>query len=156
MAELYRDFRSLADLCHSTGPIFPLSSNVNAGRIRQYIERYKEEFTDELFLWYTEHGESFPFCAPKDEGLTSNDVDELRCMFELSDQYGSYIDAFFLKHPYPYVSWIHDLGKGRWGSASVTLLSNAERMQDLETRHVRVSYIIPITVPQANAFTRSC
>ncbi|EJD02313.1 uncharacterized protein FOMMEDRAFT_124682 [Fomitiporia mediterranea MF3/22] len=120
LAENYRDFRSLVDLCHSTPPIYPFASNVNAERIKEYIEKYKEEFTDELYLWYVEHG-------------------EVRCLFEQSETYGEYIDAFFIKHPYPNVSWVHDIGKGRWGSASSTLLTQVDRTLDLETRHVMLS-----------------
>ena len=61
LAEEYRDFRSLVDLCNSTPPIYPSSSNVNSGRIQRYIEKYKEEFTDELYLWYIEHGKVYFF-----------------------------------------------------------------------------------------------
>lgn len=58
LAEEYRDFPSLADLCHSAPPIFPLSANKYADRLREYIERYRDEFTDRMCQWYVEHGES--------------------------------------------------------------------------------------------------
>ncbi|KAL5532748.1 hypothetical protein ACEPAF_4522 [Sanghuangporus sanghuang] len=120
LAEKFRDFRSLVDLCHSTPPIYPTSSSVYSGYIKAYIEKYKEEFTDELYLWYIEHA-------------------ELRCIFEQSDVYEEYIDAFFEKHPYPNISWVHDLGKGNWASVSTTLLPQIEQTMDLETRHVMLS-----------------
>ncbi|KAH8116942.1 Non-repetitive/WGA-negative nucleoporin C-terminal-domain-containing protein [Phellopilus nigrolimitatus] len=120
LAEDYRDFRSLADLCHSTSPIYPLESNVHAELIRQYIDDYKEEFTDELYQWYIEHG-------------------ELRCMFAQSELYEAYIDTFFAKHPHPTISWVHDLGKGCWDSAALTLLAQAGQTPDLATRNVMLS-----------------
>lgn len=58
IAEAYRDFRSLVELCYTTSPVFPLPSNPNAARIEHYIETYKEEFTEELFQWYIEHSTS--------------------------------------------------------------------------------------------------
>lgn len=56
LAENYRDFRSLASLCHK-GPIYPPEDNPNANRIQSYIEKFKDEFTTELYLWYIEHGQ---------------------------------------------------------------------------------------------------
>ena len=55
IAETYRDFRSLVELCYTTTPVFPLSSNPNVTRIEFYIETYKEEFTEELFQYYIEN-----------------------------------------------------------------------------------------------------
>ncbi|KAI5123360.1 hypothetical protein M0805_001781 [Coniferiporia weirii] len=120
LAEDYRDFRSLADLCHSSPPIYPPSSNIHRDSLVRYIERYKEEFTDELYQWYIDHA-------------------ELRCMFAQSELYGTYIDAFFEKHPHPNVSWMHELGKGRWGTASLTLLAQSGHASDLATRNVMLS-----------------
>ena len=56
LAEDYRDFVSLADLCHSSSPIFPLTANKYANRLTDYVEKYKEEFCDKLYQWYLEHG----------------------------------------------------------------------------------------------------
>lgn len=55
LAEEYQDYRSLADLCHSSPPIYPQASNIYSDRIEKYIEHYKEEFSDELYRWYIEH-----------------------------------------------------------------------------------------------------
>ncbi|THH12017.1 hypothetical protein EW145_g257 [Phellinidium pouzarii] len=120
LAEDYRDFRSLADLCHSASPIYPLTDNIHWGSVQRYIDMYKEEFTDQLYQWYIEHT-------------------ELRCMFAQSELYGSYIDTFFSKHPQPSLSWVHDLGKGHWGTASATLLAQSGEILDLATRHVALS-----------------
>ena len=59
LAEEYRDIGSLVDLCHSSLPIFPPEENIHFNKIRGYIETYKEEFTDELYQWYIEHGTVF-------------------------------------------------------------------------------------------------
>ena len=55
LAENYRDFRSLASLCHK-GTTYPPESNPNAHRIQLYIEKFKDEFTAELYRWYIEQG----------------------------------------------------------------------------------------------------
>lgn len=60
LAEEYDDFRSLAELCHSSPPLYPPRENPNALRIQSYIEKYKEEFTTALYHWYIEHGKSHP------------------------------------------------------------------------------------------------
>ncbi|TDL24789.1 hypothetical protein BD410DRAFT_813702 [Rickenella mellea] len=120
LAEEYRDFRSLTELCHSSHPIFPPHANPYALRIQSYIEKFKEEFTTELYQWYIEHA-------------------ELRSMFAQSDVYSTYIDAFFSKNAHPAISWIHDLEKGRWGTASHTLLLQANHTPDLSVRHVMLS-----------------
>ena len=62
---------------------------------------------------------------------------ELRCLFAQSDEYSGYIDKYFAKNPNPSISWIHELGKSRWGAASSTLLVQASVTADLPTRHVR-------------------
>ena len=56
LAEKYRDFRSLAQLCHK-GTVYPPEQNPNADRIQSYLDRFKEEFSAELYRWYIEHGE---------------------------------------------------------------------------------------------------
>lgn len=120
LAEEYRDFRSLVDLCHSSVPIYPPEVNAHYNFIRKFIEKYKEEFADELYQWYIEHA-------------------ELRCIFAQNDSYRPYIDSFFSRHPYPSVSWVHDLGNGRWRSASCSLLAQSEFTLDLDARHAMLS-----------------
>jgi len=55
LAEKYRDFRSLAALCNKD-IIYPLDQNPHTTKIAEYIERFRDEFTDELYQWYIEHG----------------------------------------------------------------------------------------------------
>jgi hypothetical protein len=56
LAENYHDFRSLASLCHK-GTTYPPEDNPNAHQIQSYIEKFKDEFTTELYQWYIEHGQ---------------------------------------------------------------------------------------------------
>ncbi|KDQ60778.1 hypothetical protein JAAARDRAFT_190924 [Jaapia argillacea MUCL 33604] len=119
LAEQYRDFRTLASLCHK-GRVYPPEENPNSLRIQSYIERFKEEFTTELYRWYIEHG-------------------ELRTMFAQEDSYGAYMNAFFEKYPNRDIAWIHDLGKGRFGLASQLLLSEAKSAPWLETKQLMFS-----------------
>jgi nuclear pore complex protein Nup133 len=55
LAEQYRDFRTLAALCNK-GIVYPPSENPNAQRIQGYIEKFRDEWTTELYKWYIEHG----------------------------------------------------------------------------------------------------
>ena len=61
LAEKYRDFRSLAALCNKD-LVYPSDQNPHATRIAGYIERFRDEFTDELYQWYIEHGNSHVLC----------------------------------------------------------------------------------------------
>ena len=55
LAEKYRDFRSLASLCNKDA-VYPLEANPHANSIHAYIEKFRDEFTEELYHWYIEHG----------------------------------------------------------------------------------------------------
>lgn len=59
---------------------------------------------------------------------------ELRTMF--TQEHDEYMDAFFSKYPNPAISWIHDLGRGRYGLVSESLLSEAENATELVAKHV--------------------
>ena len=61
LAEKYRDFRSLAALCNKD-LVYPPDQNPHTTRIAKYIERFRDEFTDELYQWYIEHGISHVLC----------------------------------------------------------------------------------------------
>ncbi|EIW51716.1 uncharacterized protein TRAVEDRAFT_136690 [Trametes versicolor FP-101664 SS1] len=117
LAEDYHDFRSLASLCHK-GKVYPPEENPNAARIETYIEKFKEAFTTELYQWYIEHG-------------------ELRTMF--AEGHNEYLDAFFAEHSHPGISWIHDLGRGRYALASQALLTEAEHAPELVSKHLMLS-----------------
>ncbi|EGO21494.1 hypothetical protein SERLADRAFT_451525, partial [Serpula lacrymans var. lacrymans S7.9] len=119
LAENYRDFRSLASLCNKD-TTYPPQNNPNAVRIQTYIERFREEFTTELYRWYSEHG-------------------ELRVMFAQKDLYSGYMDKFFADHPRPTISWIHDIGRGRPAAASASLLEESTRAPELEVKQFMLS-----------------
>ena len=56
LAEKYRDFSSLAALCHRD-VTYPPEENPNIERIQSYLLRFKYEFAEELYKWYIQHGE---------------------------------------------------------------------------------------------------
>ncbi|THH33962.1 hypothetical protein EUX98_g282 [Antrodiella citrinella] len=117
LAEDYRDFRSLVSLCHKD-KVYPPQSNPHAMRIQTYVDKYKEAFTTELFQWYIEHG-------------------EVRTMF--AQDSGGYLDQYFADHPRPSISWIQDIGNGRYHAASVSLLTNADVANELVAQHLMLS-----------------
>jgi nuclear pore complex protein Nup133 len=55
LAEQYRDFSSLASLCHKES-VYPPENNPHTLRIQGYFERFREEFAMELYRWYIQHG----------------------------------------------------------------------------------------------------
>lgn len=61
---------------------------------------------------------------------------ELRIMFAHEDIYSGYMDKFFAAHHHPAISWIHDLGRGRFRTVSQTLLSESQGASDLQIQHV--------------------
>ncbi|KAG5645239.1 hypothetical protein DXG03_006656 [Asterophora parasitica] len=119
LAEKYRDFTGLASLCHKD-TIFPPEENPNSLRIQTYIERFKDEFTTELYRWYIQHG-------------------ELRIMFAHDDSHSPYIDKFFQENRNTSISWINHLAKGRYGEAAGTLLNESETASNLEAKHLMLS-----------------
>jgi nuclear pore complex protein Nup133 len=60
LAEQYRDFSSLASLCHKEA-VYPPEDNPHALRIQAYLDRFKDEFAVELYRWYIQHGKSIAF-----------------------------------------------------------------------------------------------
>jgi nuclear pore complex protein Nup133 len=61
-------------------------------------------------------------------------------MFAQDDTYQEYMDRFFALSPNTTLSWIHDLGKGRHGAAAAALLIDAEQANNLEAKHVSLSW----------------
>ena len=61
---------------------------------------------------------------------------EVRTMFGQQADYANYMDTFFRDKPNVAISWIHDLGQGRYGSAADALLRGAEVANNLEGKHV--------------------
>ncbi|KDR81643.1 hypothetical protein GALMADRAFT_239719 [Galerina marginata CBS 339.88] len=119
LAEQYHDYASLVALCHRD-TVYPPEQNPNADRVQSYIQRYKEDFANELFHWYIQHG-------------------EIRTMFDQEAPGTAYVDVFFREHPNIAISWINDLGKSRFGSAASALLEDAENATNLEAKHLMLS-----------------
>ncbi|KAF8163334.1 methyltransferase type 11 [Crassisporium funariophilum] len=119
LAEKYQDFATLVALCHKD-TVYPPQDNPHAERIQSYIQRFKEDFTTELCQWYIQHG-------------------EVRVMFDEEAHGGGYLDAFFREKPNIAISWIHDLGKERFGYAASALLQNAKSASNLEGKHLMLS-----------------
>ncbi|EPS98566.1 hypothetical protein FOMPIDRAFT_1061291 [Fomitopsis schrenkii] len=117
LAEKYRDFRSLASLCNKD-TVYPPQDNPNVARIQAYVDKFKQDFTTELYRWYIEHG-------------------ELRTLF--AQEHDQYLDEFFAENPQPDISWINDLGRARYGLASDALLRVAAHASELEVKHLVLS-----------------
>lgn len=58
-------------------------------------------------------------------------------MFDQESLRASYMDSFFKENSNDGLSWIHDLGQGRFGPAASSLLKVAESATNLEGKHVR-------------------
>lgn len=57
-------------------------------------------------------------------------------MFAQEDLYSIYFDRFFASNPHPNISWLHDLGKGRYEATAQTLLEEANRSTNLPSKQV--------------------
>ncbi|PBL03649.1 hypothetical protein ARMGADRAFT_1095393 [Armillaria gallica] len=119
LAEKYRDFTSLAALCHRE-TVYPPEQNPNAPRIQNYIELYKDEFATELYRWYIQHG-------------------ELRVLFSLDESHTGYMDKFFADNANPLISWIHDLGHERYAAAARALLVESSEATNIASKQLMLS-----------------
>ncbi|KAF8636731.1 hypothetical protein AX17_003534 [Amanita inopinata Kibby_2008] len=119
LAEKYRDFSSLAALCHRD-TVYPPEENPNTERIQSYLYRFKDEFARELYKWCIQHG-------------------ELRVMFAQEQLNDGYMDKFFAENPNSTISWLNDLGKERYGAVASSLLTESEKANSLEAAHLMLS-----------------
>ncbi|KAF7294905.1 Methyltransferase type 11 [Mycena indigotica] len=119
LAEKYRDFSSLVALCHQED-VYPPHKNPNALKIQTYIEKFDEEFTNELYKWYIQHG-------------------ELRVLFSQDATHNVYIDKFFATEQQHAISWIHNLEQRRYEEAAVALLTESDATAQLNTKHLMLS-----------------
>ncbi|EIW85147.1 hypothetical protein CONPUDRAFT_70040 [Coniophora puteana RWD-64-598 SS2] len=119
LAEACKDFRSLASLCHKD-KVWPPQENPHMSRIENYIQKFRDEFTAELYQWYIEHG-------------------ELRGLFTLEDSQKSYMDVFFAAQARSSISWIYDLGQERYGAASAALVAESKTTDSLAVKHFALS-----------------
>lgn len=74
------------------------------------------------------------FVYPEERLRSGMYIGELRTMF--AQEQDEYLDKFFAEHPHPNISWIHQLGKGDYGSASETLLEQAHNASELDSKQV--------------------
>ncbi|KAG9086775.1 hypothetical protein FS749_003384 [Ceratobasidium sp. UAMH 11750] len=95
LAEQYRDFRSLAELCNDS----KLASDL---RTQNYLERYQQDFASELYQWYVEHG-------------------KLQTLLSQDQIYYPLLQGFLKSTDYPRISWLHDVAIGDFNSATATL-----------------------------------
>jgi nuclear pore complex protein Nup133 len=116
LAEAYQDFAGLAVLCNRD-IVYPPERNPNLTRIHNYMDKFREDFTNELYQWYIQHG-------------------ELRVMFANDESHDKYLDQFFRKNSNTSVSWINDLGKARYDAVADGLLHESKRANNLEAKHV--------------------
>ncbi|GJJ12103.1 hypothetical protein Clacol_006344 [Clathrus columnatus] len=114
LAEHYRDFYALSELSYRT-PV-----GLTAGRIQNYTDKYKDDFTSQLYRWYIEQG-------------------KLQLLFNQDSKNNKYLDDFLEKNPAPRLSWVHDFKNKRYQEAASALLSAARDDTDRETKHLVLS-----------------
>lgn len=73
-------------------------------------------------------------------------------MFAQEDIYSGYMDKFFADHRHSAISWIHDLGRGRHGTASQTLLVESKDAHDLQMKHVCGHLLLSLHVVKSSSY----
>jgi nuclear pore complex protein Nup133 len=68
-------------------------------------------------------------------------------MFSQEDEKG-YLDKFFVEQPNPAISWLDDIGKGRFDAASGALLSEAQSASNLKSKHVGSQINVLVCTPR--------
>ncbi|QSL66023.1 hypothetical protein MERGE_003160 [Pneumocystis wakefieldiae] len=104
IAEKYRDFRTLVELCYEIGDK-NMDYNWNdqvTRRINWYLYTFKEEFADVLYRYFMEKGHLF------------------NLLEDFSD-YHHYLSRFFKSGNYGRISWMHEIGTDRFKDAGNTL-----------------------------------
>ncbi|KIM58886.1 hypothetical protein SCLCIDRAFT_127429 [Scleroderma citrinum Foug A] len=113
LATTYTDFPSLASLLMRPTP-YPPSANPHAALIRHYLDLYGHAFGREVVRWCVEHGEA-------------------RVLFAEEDVWGTYMDDFNA------IAWVNDMGRSRFGDASVRLAREAKGATEVSQRHFMLS-----------------
>jgi nuclear pore complex protein Nup133 len=129
LAETYRDFHALSELSHHTSADKGIATS---DRIRGYIDRFRGEFTSQLYRWYIEQGRQLYLIITRDLLMTTG---KLKSLFD-QEADSDYLDTFFSQNPQPRLSWIHDLGKQDYQHAASALLVEAQVEYNREARHV--------------------
>ncbi|CAE6392599.1 unnamed protein product [Rhizoctonia solani] len=113
LAEQYRDFRSLAELCND-------SRLANDLRTQNYLERYQQDFASELYQWYVEHG-------------------QLQTLLLQDRIYWPLLHGFLKSTDYPRISWLHDVAVGDFQSTTATLSGEIENETKLDAKQLLLS-----------------
>ncbi|KAI5479591.1 nuclear pore complex protein Nup133 [Pseudohyphozyma bogoriensis] len=113
LAERYRDFRSLVELCND-------GQHGSPGRIRLFMQKYSEEFAFALYHFYVEKG-------------------QLRVLMEQDDEYRPLLTKFLDETGNPRVAWLNDIAIGRFAHATETLVSEAASESDLAQKKLLLS-----------------
>ncbi|CAE6375959.1 unnamed protein product [Rhizoctonia solani] len=113
LAEQYRDFRSLAELCND-------SRLANDLRTQNYLERYQQDFASELYQWYVEHG-------------------KLQTLLLQDRIYWPLLHGFLKSTDYPRISWLHDVAVGDFQSTTATLSGEIEKETKLDAKQLLLS-----------------
>ncbi|KAF8610233.1 hypothetical protein BDV93DRAFT_517387 [Ceratobasidium sp. AG-I] len=113
LAEQYRDFRSLAELCND-------SRLANDLRTQNYLEQYQQDFASELYQWYVEHG-------------------KLQVLLLQDQIYYPLLQGFLKSTDYPRISWLHDVAIGDFHSATTTLSEEVGNESKVDARQLLLS-----------------
>ncbi|KAG8764279.1 hypothetical protein FRC11_005083 [Ceratobasidium sp. 423] len=113
LAEQYRDFRSLAELCNDSR----LASDL---RTQNYLERYQQDFASELYQWYVEHG-------------------KLQTLLLQDRIYWPLLHGFLKSTDYPRISWLHDVAVGDFESTTATLSGEIGKETKLDAKQLLLS-----------------
>lgn len=118
---------------------YPPSANPHAALIRHYLDLYGHAFGREVVRWCVEHGEA-------------------RVLFAEEDVWGTYMDDVFTRgidrkgkrregdsmdvdgregSEFNAIAWVNDMGRSRFGDASVRLAREAKGATEVSQRHVR-------------------
>lgn len=116
LAERYRDFRSLVQLCNDPRTGSPL-------RVQFYIERYREDFAFALYTWYREQNRPFD--------LISQD-----------QVYWPYLSKYLDQSELKRLSWLQSIAERKYEKAADALLEEASRETRLAEQKVCLSRYI--------------
>ncbi|ELU44750.1 replication factor C [Rhizoctonia solani AG-1 IA] len=116
LAEQYRDFRSLAELCNDS----KLASDL---RTQNYLERYQQDFASELYQWYVEHG-------------------KLQTLLLQDKIYWPLLHGFLQSTDYPRISWLHDIAVRDFQSTTATLSGEIAKETKLDAKQVGAKNIL--------------
>ncbi|KAF8710546.1 Non-repetitive/WGA-negative nucleoporin C-terminal, partial [Rhizoctonia solani] len=124
LAEHYRDFRSLAELCNDS----KLASDL---RTQNYLERYQQDFASELYQWYVEHG-------------------KLQTLLLQDKIYWPLLHGFLQSTDYPRISWLHDIAVRDFQSTTATLSGEIAKETKLDAKQLLLSLSKLSTVAENN------